>query len=272
MFTPEVNEINGVCTRIVENVTMHASTRRLYEAVSSLTNGKLSELGEVAEYLGVTSQVLKNWETRGVSKEGRLAIYEKRWIDPQWLATGTGEMMRSNHFDEEDGIWVINKGRRPVFPQSSMERDEPDNVAPAPALKPRKGIPVVGEVKGGDDGYLDELQYPVGHGDGVVEYPTQDANAYALRVRGDSMHPRYRAGEFIVVEPSIEPQPGDDVVVSMADGRKLLKELNWRRDGDVQLLSVNNHFGPLTLPESEVQCIQLVAGRVRRSAFHKTER
>lgn len=194
-------------------------------------------------------------------------------VTAHWLSTGKGAMETPfSHFNEEEGIWVMSHVGRPVFPQSSMERDEPDNVAPAPALKPRKGIPVVGEVKGGDDGYLDELQYPVGHGDGVVEYPTQDANAYALRVRGDSMHPRYRAGEFIVVEPSIEPQPGDDVVVSMADGRKLLKELNWRRDGDVQLLSVNNHFGPLTLPESEVQCIQLVAGRVRRSAFHKTER
>lgn len=143
------------------------------------------------------------------------------------------------------------------------------NVEPAPQIRPRKGVPVVGEVKGGDDGYLDELQYPVGHGDGTVDYPTADPYAYALRVRGDSMHPRYRAGEFIVVEPSIEAMPGDDVVVALHDGRKLLKELNWERDGEVQLLSVNNHFGPLTLPRTDIQFIQLVAGRVRRSAIHK---
>ena len=143
------------------------------------------------------------------------------------------------------------------------------NVEPAPQMRPRKGVPVVGEVKGGDDGYLDELQYPVGHGDGTVDYPTADPYAYALRVRGDSMHPRYRAGEFIVVEPSIEAMPGDDVVVALRDGRKLLKELNWERDGEVQLLSVNNHFGPLTLPRTDIQFIQLVAGRVRRSAINK---
>lgn len=143
------------------------------------------------------------------------------------------------------------------------------NVEPAPQMRPRKGVPVVGEVKGGDDGYLDELQYPVGHGDGTVDYPTADPYAYALRVRGDSMHPRYRAGEFIVVEPSIEAMPGDDVVVALHDGRKLLKELNWERDGEVQLLSVNNHFGPLTLPRADIQFIQLVAGRVRRSAINK---
>lgn len=133
----------------------------------------------------------------------------------------------------------------------------------------RKTVPVVGEVKGGDDGFLEELQYPVGHGDGSVEYPTADSSAYALRVRGDSMHPRYRAGEYIVVAPSIEPQTGDDVVVSLKDGRKLLKQLNWLRDGEVQLLSINDTFSPLTIQLTDVETMHLVEGRVRRTAFRR---
>lgn len=136
-------------------------------------------------------------------------------------------------------------------------------------IKSRVLLPLVGEVKGGADGYLEELQYPVGHGEGVVEYPTSDPNAYALRVRGDSMHPRYRAGEFVIVEPNIEPQPGDDVVVLCTNGRKMLKQLNWRRDGEVQLLSINNGYAPLTIPMSEVESIQLATGRGRRSALKK---
>ena len=158
-----------------------------------------------------------------------------------------------------------------MLPSTSPALIAKSNLEAGPLLRPSKSVPVVGEVKGGDDGYLDELQYPVGHGDGTVDYPTADPNAYALRVRGDSMHPRYRAGEYIVVEPNIEAQPGDDVVVALMDGRKLLKELNWQRDGEVQLLSVNNHFGPLTLLDTEIHTIQLVAGRVRRSAVHKSE-
>lgn len=143
------------------------------------------------------------------------------------------------------------------------------NVEAGPSVKAAREIPVIGEVKGGDDGYLTKMDYPVGHGDGVVDYPTSDPNAYALRVRGDSMHPRYRAGEFVVVEPGVEPLPGDDVVVALHDGRKLLKELNWARDGEVQLLSINNHFGPLTIPLADVLHIQLVAGRVRRGAIRR---
>ena len=135
------------------------------------------------------------------------------------------------------------------------------------AIKAIKKIPVVGEVKGGDDGFLEETQYPVGSGEGHVEYPTSDPNAYAVRVRGDSMHPRYRAGEFVIVEPNIEAQEGDDVVVICTDGRKLLKQLNWKRDGEVQLLSINNGYSPMTLQMSEVTTISLVAGRVRRSGL-----
>lgn len=135
--------------------------------------------------------------------------------------------------------------------------------------KPVAGLPLVGEVKGGEDGYLEELQYPVGHGEGVIEYPTSDPHAYALRVRGDSMFPRYRAGEFVIVEPSIEPQTGDDVVVLCTNGRKLLKVMNWKRDGEIQLLSINNGYAPLTLPLVEVQSVQLASGRARRNALKK---
>lgn len=136
-------------------------------------------------------------------------------------------------------------------------------------LKHLARLPVVGEVKGGEDGYLDEIAYPAGTGEGFIEYPTSDTKAYALRVRGDSMHPRFRAGEFVIVEPSIAPQEGDDVVVVCRDGRKMLKQLNWARDGEIQLLSINNGYAPLTMQMTEIETVQLVAGRARRSALKR---
>lgn len=136
-------------------------------------------------------------------------------------------------------------------------------------LRGLKKVPVVGEVKGGDDGFLEEFRYPVGHGEGFIEFPTVDPHAYAVRVRGDSMHPRYRAGEFVIVEPSVEPQDGDDVVVICRNGKKLLKQLNWVRDGEIQLLSINNGYAPLTLSTAEVERIHMVGGRARRAALKR---
>lgn len=132
------------------------------------------------------------------------------------------------------------------------------NVEPALELKKSRRVPITGSVRGGDDGYLVQDTVP----DGWVEYWTGDPNAYALRIKGDSMHPRYRAGEFVVITPSIEAQPGRDVVVKLHNGKCLLKELNWIRGDEIQLLSINNGYAPMTIPKEEVECICRVAGSV----------
>lgn len=144
---------------------------------------------------------------------------------------------------------------------------EQANATAAPELRAPVLVPVVGHVKGGDDGYLEEMQFPVGSGEGYVEYWTRSQGAYALRIKGDSMHPRYRAGEFVVVTPHVEALPGQDVVVKLVNGKKLLKQLNWVRDGELQLLSINNHYGPLTLTLTEIESIHRVAGSVPHDAF-----
>lgn len=138
----------------------------------------------------------------------------------------------------------------------------------APLLKSRS-VPLVGEVKGGPDGYLEELQYPVGHGEGYVEFSTRDPHAYALRVRGDSMHPRYMAGEFVIVEPSREAQIGEDVIVALKDGRKMIKRLNWIRDGEAQLVSINDGYQPLTISLEEIEFMHYAPGRATRSCLRK---
>lgn len=198
-----------------------------------------SELARAAGKTAASVTFWLNGQTKSIKGDSAAGIEKLTGYSAAWVATGKGQKMAAS------------------------------NVEPAPALRTFRQIPVVGEVKGGDHGYLDELQYPVGHGEGTVDFPTADPMAYALRVRGDSMHPRYRAGEFVVVEPSVEALPGDDVVVALVDGRKLLKELGWWRDGELQLLSVNNHFGPMTLESKWIASIHLVAGRVRRGAINK---
>lgn len=130
-------------------------------------------------------------------------------------------------------------------------------------------VPLVGEVKGGADGFLDETQYPVGHGEGYIEFSTRDPHAYALRVRGDSMHPRYMAGEFVIVEPSRAPQPGEDVIVGMNDGRKMIKRLNWIRDDEAQLVSVNDGYQPLTVLLADIEFMHYAPGRATRSCLRK---
>jgi len=128
-------------------------------------------------------------------------------------------------------------------------------------------IPVVGTAQLGDGGFYEELQYPAGHGEGFLDFPSRDPNAYALRVRGDSMRPRIKPGEFVVVEPNRAPQVGDDVVVKTIDGRSMVKQLALHRDGIVELRSVNEAHAPITLEEKEIVAMHKAYGALPRDLF-----
>lgn len=166
-------------------------------------------------------------------------------VEALWLATGEGERYRDAKFENEfeDG----------------------------PPLPPFKLVPIVGTVQGGDDGYLLEYDTVAGHGDGNIAYPTKDINAYAVRVRGDSMRPRIKSGEFIVVEPNQICMPGDDVVVCLKNGRKMVKEFLYERDEEITLSSINNSHGSITVPSKEIEKMHYVAAIIPRGVFYKPE-
>lgn len=121
-------------------------------------------------------------------------------------------------------------------------------------------IPVVGHAQLGDNGHWVDLGYPVGLGDGFVYYSVKDSNAYALKCVGDSMSPRIKDGEFVVVEPGKQPHNGDEVLVKSTDGRVMVKTLLFERDGKIHLQSVNNTHPMIIIPISEIEAIHPLGG------------
>lgn len=133
-------------------------------------------------------------------------------------------------------------------------------------LRQGRDIPVVGEAQGGPDGYISINDYPAGHGEGWITLYSADPGAYGLKVRGDSMRPRIKSGEHIVVEPGMEAQPGDDVVVKFLDGSAVVKELLWIRDGEVCLGSINNGIPPITRGLDIIMSIHRVSAIIPRGS------
>lgn len=140
----------------------------------------------------------------------------------------------------------------------------------AEAQRPQ-GPPVVGSAKLGDDGHFHELEYPVGHGDGRVDWPSRDPNAYALRCKGESMKPRIRPGEYVVVEPNHEVVSGDEVLVKAKDGRVMVKELTYVRDGMVHLDSVNESHPKISIPLEEIEVMHYVAGIAKAALWQASD-
>lgn len=132
-------------------------------------------------------------------------------------------------------------------------------------------IPVVGTAQLGDNGHFHELEHPVGHGDGCITWPTRDPNAYALRCKGESMKPRIRHNEYVIVEPNHQVFPGDEVLVKSLDGRVMVKQLAYIRDGMIHLDSVNESHPRVSILTTEVAVLHYVAGIAKSSLWSDDE-
>jgi phage repressor protein C with HTH and peptisase S24 domain len=144
-----------------------------------------------------------------------------------------------------------------------LEEPRPDYVvAPKPP-----GIPVVGTAQLGDNGNFYEFEYPVGHGDGRIAWPTKDENAYSVRCKGDSMKPRIRHGEFAVLEPGQQVTAGDEVLVRAKDGRVMIKQFAYEREGVVYLDSVNEAHPRISIPAEQIDVMHYLAGIAKRALW-----
>ncbi|QIE90754.1 S24 family peptidase [Pseudomonas nitroreducens] len=111
------------------------------------------------------------------------------------------------------------------------------------------------------------MEFPTGHGDGYLDVRSDDENAYALRVVGNSMHPRIKSGELVLIEPNHPYLNGDEVLVKTKDGTCMIKEFIYLRDGQYRFDSVNSEYPPVFLDENEVIKVHYVAGIIKSSKY-----
>jgi SOS-response transcriptional repressor LexA len=87
----------------------------------------------------------------------------------------------------------------------------------------------------------------------MVETDCRDQNAFAIILEGDSMEPKFLAGDRVVFAPNSEPRNADAVVAKLQDGRVLFKY--FYRTGPegarIKLVSENSNYGPLEFDRSE---------------------
>jgi phage repressor protein C with HTH and peptisase S24 domain len=158
----------------------------------------------------------------------------------------------------------LARGGAAVMQPGELHASEPAPVRSMP-------IPVVGTARGGSDGYYVEIEYPPGFGDGFVSYPAKRSNAYALRVQGDSMRPRIKPGEFVIVEPDLPCNPGDEVIVKTKSGKAMVKVLHSRRGGFIELLSLNDDHKPMTVNVEDIEFVHHVTGIAKEPLYDKSK-
>ncbi|MDD0974949.1 helix-turn-helix domain-containing protein [Pseudomonas fontis] len=168
---------------------------------------------ELAERAGIKQASVSEIE-RGLTRtSGHLVkLATICGVDPVWLSEGTGDMQGVDESNVEQG---------------------------PPIISPTRRIEIVGTAQLGNDGYWVGLDVA----EGWVDTWSRDEDAYALRLKGDSMAPAIRSGWIAVCEPNHRLVPGEYVMVTTTDGQSMVKELLFENEEGVNLASVNSAYG-----------------------------
>lgn len=92
-------------------------------------------------------------------------------------------------------------------------------------------VPLINRVSAGYPKDFTDLSYPAKVADEYLGCPdVRDADAFATRVCGDSMMPKYRDGDIVIFSPAASPRNGDDCFVRFEDGQTTFKRVFFESD------------------------------------------
>jgi phage repressor protein C with HTH and peptisase S24 domain len=194
---------------------------------------------QLARFLGITATSVSDWmlgKTKKLDVDNAFGVAEFFNANPKWVGTGKGK----KYPDKETA--VAYNGIQEKIPYYALRR-----------------VPIVGNAQLGNNGYWSDLEYPPGFGDGWIDFPTRDGQAFAVRCVGDSMRPRINNGEFVVIEPNAEAMHGDQVLIKAIDGRVMIKTYLYTREGRIYLESINDGHPKISFQLDEVEGIYPVA-------------
>ena len=167
---------------------------------------------------------------------------------------------------------LIEKGKKIPSPRLErsildfMEKAEHQTLSPQTlwisAVQPRVGsfgavqpaakkTPVVSWAAAGAARAYEDLANQI---EETVETDCKDPNAFAIIIEGDSMEPKFYAGDRIIFAPNLEPRNGDVAVIKLIDGPVYFK--NFYRTGPegskIKLVSENANYNPMEFDKGEI--------------------
>ena len=134
---------------------------------------------------------------------------------------------------------------------------------------PTNAVPVINRVSAGYPKDFTDLAYPKGVADDYVGCPdVHDRDAFAARVHGDSMTPKYREGDIVIFSPAAAPRDGDDCFVRFADGQTTFKRVFFETgEGGksvTRLQPRNEKYRPQVVPSETISGLYRAVFRYQR--------
>ncbi|MBM4024226.1 MAG: helix-turn-helix domain-containing protein [Planctomycetes bacterium] len=135
-----------------------------------------------------------------------------------------------------------------------------------PGVSAGRLVPIINKVAAGYPAEFNDLDYPVGVADDYVRCPDlHDPNAFAVRVVGDSMEPRFHEGDIVIFSPALEVQNGDDCFVRFTMPHETtFKRVFFEKEDKVRLQPRNERYSPTVVEGDRIDGIYRAVSRYER--------
>jgi repressor LexA len=161
---------------------------------------------------------------------------------------------------------ITEKGVKPGDLRSLLSEAKiqmKDGKAP---LSAGRMIPIINKVVAGYPTDFNDLDYPVGIADDYVRCPDlHDPNAFAVRVVGDSMEPRFFEGDIVIFSPSVDVRNGDDCFVRFTMPHETtFKRVFFEKEDKIRLQPRNERYSPTLIDGNRIDGIYRAVVRYER--------
>jgi phage repressor protein C with HTH and peptisase S24 domain len=142
---------------------------------------------------------------------------------------------------------LIHKKTDAVQIDTFLEESEVDIEQAKASVAAGLLVPVINKVSAGYPAEFNDLDYHAGIAYDYVRCPDlHDTNAFAVRVVGDSMEPKFREGDIVVFSPAAEVHNGDDCFIRFATPHETaFKRVFFEADDKVRLQPRNDKYPPM---------------------------
>jgi SOS-response transcriptional repressor LexA len=143
-------------------------------------------------------------------------------------------------------VEYLLSGRGDKYPTHRVE----NNVFTGPDMRGK--VPLISWTQAGDFASLVDNYHPGHAEEWVTTTVPVKRHTFALRVVGDSMEPEFPDGTVIIVEPDMQADPGDFVVVRANGGLECTFKQLMKDGNDWYLKPINDRYPIKPMPKDAV--------------------
>lgn len=186
--------------------------------------GKTNQ-SELARAIGVKPQSIQYLCASDSGAQGSThtpALARELRVSADWLARGTGQPVES------------------LPPPLLAESTSVAYTVPSAMAMPTVQVKVVGAFKMSGSGDIEPLPLSSDEAAGHVAVPLLDAKVHAMRIKGNALAPYVKDGQYLLLQAAgATLMAEENIVITLASGKMLIRELMYQRDGSVVVLPVH---------------------------------